>query len=895
MKKVLRFCSTVIAFIALMTGVLAFPSPALAATTTVRVTAPAQVNAGQTFSVNISVTPGQAIAGVQCDLDFDGSLITATGVSEGGLLQSTGGATFFNPGSIGGGSVSGMAGVIITPGKTVTAAGTFATITFMAGTTSGTSTLTLSGVVVGDISGSQVPISVTNTQVIVVGQTNHAPVLNGIGDKETNVGQALTFTISATDQDGDSLTYSASGLPSGASFNPSTRRFSWTPGALQAGVYPGVTFQVSDGNLTDSESITITVLGAPANRAPSLNPLGDMQTGVGQALIFTVSASDPDGDSLTYSASNLPSGASFNAGSRTFSWTPSIGQIGTFPGVAFQVSDGQLTDSETITITVSAAPTNRAPALNSIGDMEVVAGKTLTFIISATDQDGDALIYSASNLPSGANFNPATRTFSWTPSAAQVGAYPGVVFGVSDGALSDSETVTITVLPDTQTNRAPVLSPIGNKQVSAGQGLSFTVSATDPDGDAISLSVSNLPGGATFNPATGAFAWTPDATQVGSYPGIIFQASDGKLTASETIVIVVTAPAVPNPPEPPKILTISGVNPTGINKTGVNIEWMTNLPATGQVQYWIDGSSDKQLSALSAVLVTQHSVLLFGLLPASVYHFMVTSTIDASTAATSSESTFKTLGSAATFSVADLTVSPGEVTIGQASSVTVVVNNTGDLPGDYALALILDGNTYASKVVAVPAGGSQTVTFPVAIDQAGTHNLSAGAKSVSLEVIEPKALQLSTFTFTPYYLETQQLSFVRIDYKLSDAVLPGDKVTIRVKVLLNGKLVDEIPVFISTNPSTYQDGGTLDYTPSAGWQPGVYSFSANLTSGSQTLVPLATKNIQQTIGVSTPIISWTLLAVIIGGALFIGAVIIAIILMRYHRLNRLLRAYNRGT
>jgi len=88
------------------------------------------------------------------------------------------------------------------------------------------------------------------------------------------------------------------------------------------------------------------------NRPPVLDPIGDKSVNVGVLLQFTVLATDPDGDPLTYSADNLPSGASFDPGTRTFSWTPSSGQAGTYPNVQFQVSDGALTDSENITITV---------------------------------------------------------------------------------------------------------------------------------------------------------------------------------------------------------------------------------------------------------------------------------------------------------------------------------------------------------------------------------------------------------------------------------------------------------------------------------------------------------------------------------------------------------------
>jgi hypothetical protein len=83
----------------------------------------------------------------------------------------------------------------------------------------------------------------------------------------TQVGEHLTFTVSATDPDNDSLIYSASNLPPGATFDPQTRTFSWTPGYDQAGVYPNVHFEVSDGELTDFEEITITV-NANAEKTP---------------------------------------------------------------------------------------------------------------------------------------------------------------------------------------------------------------------------------------------------------------------------------------------------------------------------------------------------------------------------------------------------------------------------------------------------------------------------------------------------------------------------------------------------------------------------------------------------------------------------------------------------
>lgn len=87
---------------------------------------------------------------------------------------------------------------------------------------------------------------------------NSAPVLAAIGNKSVNENSLLTFDVSATDADGDAISYSAQNKPSGATLDPQTGEFSWTPGYSQAGTYQ-VTFIASDGQAQDSETVTITV------------------------------------------------------------------------------------------------------------------------------------------------------------------------------------------------------------------------------------------------------------------------------------------------------------------------------------------------------------------------------------------------------------------------------------------------------------------------------------------------------------------------------------------------------------------------------------------------------------------------------------------------------------
>ncbi len=277
----------------------------------------------------------------------------------------------------------------------------------------------------------------------------------------------------------------------------------------------------------------LLVEGPGTPEPPVLDAIGNKSAHPDMLLQFTVSATAPNGDDLTYSASNLPSWASFNPATRTFSGTPD--QTGEYTGVHFEVSDGEFTDSEDITISVT---TNHTPTLVNPGDKSVDEGETLSFTVTATDPDGDPLTYSAGNLPSGASFNPATRTFSWTPSYTQAGTYHDIGFSATDGQLSSSQYITITV--DT-VNPPPVFDFNGSLSVPVGDLLTFTISGNDPDGDPLTYSAGNLPAGASFNPSTRIFSWTPVDGQEGRHQNIQFTAEDASLTDTETITITVNS------------------------------------------------------------------------------------------------------------------------------------------------------------------------------------------------------------------------------------------------------------------------------------------------------------------------------------------------------------------
>ena len=113
------------------------------------------------------------------------------------------------------------------------------------------------------------------------------------------------------------------------------------------------------------------------------------------------------------------------------------------------------------------------------------------------------------------------------------------MFIASDGIRADSVTAVITV--QEAGNQVPVLATIGSRGTTEGVNLSFSISASDPDGTTPSLSAFGLPSGASFSDignGTGTFNWTPEYTESGIY-NVTFVASDGSLADSEVVVITV--------------------------------------------------------------------------------------------------------------------------------------------------------------------------------------------------------------------------------------------------------------------------------------------------------------------------------------------------------------------
>jgi hypothetical protein len=140
-------------------------------------------------------------------------------------------------------------------------------------------------------------------------------------------------------------------------------------------------------------------------------------------------------------------------------------------------------------------------------------------------------------------------------------------------------------------NRPPVLDSIGSKSVQAGDTLVFEVAATDPDSDDIALSTTSLPPHAIFTDerdGTGIFHFFPDSTQAGLHE-VLFVASDGELTDSELVPILVTS------------IRVEERNDVTVGPASSSLNVFPNpLGATAEVAFTLPGDSRVALSLYDA-------------------------------------------------------------------------------------------------------------------------------------------------------------------------------------------------------------------------------------------------------------------------------------------------------
>jgi hypothetical protein len=414
-------------------------------------------------------------------------------------------------------------------------------------------------------------LATTSPITITVSDVNTPPQLSGV-PATLNINELETggFTALATDSDlpAQTLTFTLVNAPAGATIGASSGVFSWTPSEGQGGDSV-LTVTVSDGSANSEQQVTIHV--AEINAAPQFTtaPPVTGESDEHVPVTFTVAAADADlpAQTLAFSLVGAPAGATIDASTGAFSWTPSETQGGASYDFQVAVSDGSVTTDANVHWSVTE--TNAPPVLSGVNANATIDELVLwTFDAGVTDPDvpEQALTFSLAGAPEGASIGPSTGVFTWIPTDAQ-GPHTGYSFTivVSDGLTTASQAVTVDV---NEVNAAPVLTGVDASQtVSELTPASFTAAATDEDAKAHEVWLTffltgtdghSVPEGAEIDSYTGHFSWTPTEEQgAGTYPFNVC-VSDGVDTTTQAVTITVnevnlapvpsgipTAPAIP--------------------------------------------------------------------------------------------------------------------------------------------------------------------------------------------------------------------------------------------------------------------------------------------------------------------------------------------------------------
>lgn len=273
--------------------------------------------------------------------------------------------------------------------------------------------------------------------------------------------------------------------------------------------------------------------GPAANRVPTIQGAPASSVEAGSAYQFTPSANDDDGDSLTFSVSNRPAWSSFDPATGALMGMPAETDVGTYQNIAISVSDGQSTVALPVfSIAVTSAISNSPPEISGIPQTDAIEGSPYTFIPTATDADNDPLTFNISGAPTWLVFSTSTGELSGTPTAADVGVHGGIVISVSDGTATSSLPVFSIAVAGVVSNSPPVISGTPTLTVTAGSEYAFVPTASDPEGDSLTFSVTGLPVWAVFSASTGGISGTPGDADVGIYSNITITVSDGSESAS---------------------------------------------------------------------------------------------------------------------------------------------------------------------------------------------------------------------------------------------------------------------------------------------------------------------------------------------------------------------------
>ena len=403
------------------------------------------------------------------------------------------------------------------------------------------------------------------------------PSINPINNVSVQAGgSSITVNITATDPDDGqtpSLSYSPELLYATFTDNDNgTATLVIAPGREIPLGPTNITITASSGELTAREQFILTIT-APPDRPPSINPINDVSVKAGHSLRVNITATDPDDGqtpTLSYSPELLYARLTDrNDGTATLVFNPG-GEVD--PGdtnITITANSAGLTDTEIFTLTITALAVDNPPTIDTITNISVEVGASLTVNISAFDPDGEipTLSYSPELLYATFTDNRnGTATLVFNPGPEVDPGVTNITITANSAGLTDTEIFTLTITPS---DSPPSINPINDVFVQVDTSLTVNITASDPDdGQTPSLAYSPILPYATLTTndnGTATLVFNPGLEVPLGDTNITITASSGELTDIEQFTLTITNTAVDTPP------TIIPINNVSVQAGGSSI------------------------------------------------------------------------------------------------------------------------------------------------------------------------------------------------------------------------------------------------------------------------------------------------------------------------------------
>lgn len=304
--------------------------------------------------------------------------------------------------------------------------------------------------------------------------------------------------------------------------------------------------------LSSADIIEMQTFFSIPNTSPTFNSTPPKNAVAGVLYTYTAGATDADGDNLNITGTDLPSWLTFDGS--VLSGTPQLTDVGNH-SVTLSLTDNRISSAITQTFVIKVAATvNNPPIITSTPITTATAKVLYQHTITASDLDGDTLVYSSVTKPSWLTFT-STGLLSGTPSNTNVGNH-NIVLSVTDGIDTVQEIFTITVAA-APTNRPPVFSATGTLSASEGILFTKTIVATDPDDDEVTLAAKTLPAWLSFDPLTGVLSGTPKNSDF-ALKTVVLTATDGIITTPVELTLSVNISTIPTITSTPVTSVVAG-------------------------------------------------------------------------------------------------------------------------------------------------------------------------------------------------------------------------------------------------------------------------------------------------------------------------------------------------